>query len=361
MADRLCILHIGVAKTGTSSIQGWLAGNRPELAKRGFHYPSSIGDRNHVRILTLAEGRVPRAVSRNNVTREQVEQGFAAELKALPDSIHTVIISSEGLGTIKEKVETQRLRDFLAPFFSRFRVVVYLRRQDEQRVSLLSTKFKTGTAVTRPIGRSIDSQAFWNRPFNYERVLNVWSETFGRAAVTPRIFQRSDLVGGDVRQDFASVVGLKDLPLSSGKSEKSNPSIKPEAQEFLRLLNTALGDGAEVEKGRYRRLLRAIEAQFEGAGALPDRATAVALMAKCRASNDRVRAAWFPDRAELFREDFSRYPETVGDTERGDVLAVAMHGLRVLLEKRGGDGSGEAKPARAKPVRPGKDRRKAAA
>jgi hypothetical protein len=346
MPDRQCILHIGVAKTGSSSLQGWFSGNRAAFAAKGVHYVKSLGERNHLRILLLAGGRIPRPVRRSNSTRGPVEAEFTEELRGLPPDIHTVVISSEGLGTIKSKEEVAALRSFLEPHFARFRVIAYLRRQDEQRVSLLSTKYKTGVAVNRPLGRSIEDQTFWKRAFDYDRMLDIWAEMFGEAAVTPRIFQREDLAGGDVRSDFAGLLGIEGVPLTATKGEKSNPSILPEAQEFLRLLNEAKkADETEFEKGRYRRLLRALEERFQGSGALPDRATAMALMKKSRASNERVRQRWFPERATLFKEDFSRYPEVAAKTDQERVLGVALHAASILLRPKS-EGLATPEPAR---------------
>ncbi|HEX5860251.1 MAG TPA: hypothetical protein VFY58_00315, partial [Nocardioides sp.] len=47
---RAVVLHIGMGKTGTTSIQGWLHRNRERLAERGILYPASPGERRHVRL-----------------------------------------------------------------------------------------------------------------------------------------------------------------------------------------------------------------------------------------------------------------------------------------------------------------------
>ena len=62
-----------------------------------------------------------------------------------------------------------------------------------------------------------------------------------------------------------------------------------------------------------------------GAGAKPARAEAEAFYDMFRASNDAVRQRHFPDRQQLFDEDFSGYPETSDqrDVTIDDLMAVA--------------------------------------
>jgi hypothetical protein len=42
-----CILHIGLKKTGTTSIQRCLTKNRRQTARRGVLYPRCLGHVNH--------------------------------------------------------------------------------------------------------------------------------------------------------------------------------------------------------------------------------------------------------------------------------------------------------------------------
>ena len=41
------ILHIGTAKTGTTTLQHWFASNRESLQAQGIYYPKSLGKVNH--------------------------------------------------------------------------------------------------------------------------------------------------------------------------------------------------------------------------------------------------------------------------------------------------------------------------
>ena len=51
---RSAILLIGTEKTGTTTLQHFLAANRPALAERGFLYPSFCGAINHTGLAAYA-------------------------------------------------------------------------------------------------------------------------------------------------------------------------------------------------------------------------------------------------------------------------------------------------------------------
>ena len=52
------ILHIGTAKTGTTTLQHWFASNRESLQVQGIYYPNSLGKVNHRKLSLFAINRV---------------------------------------------------------------------------------------------------------------------------------------------------------------------------------------------------------------------------------------------------------------------------------------------------------------
>ncbi|WP_156013483.1 hypothetical protein [Thioalkalivibrio sp. HK1] len=86
---RRLILHAGTPKTGTSSLQWYLADHKDDLAAQGFWYPppSENGEPKHQRLVALS--------------MHEDEPAFIeyceASLAQMPDHIHSIIFTTEGL------------------------------------------------------------------------------------------------------------------------------------------------------------------------------------------------------------------------------------------------------------------------
>jgi hypothetical protein len=84
-------------------------------------------------------------------------------------------------------------------------------------------------------------------------------------------------------------------------------------------------------------LIAALEDIRPGRGALPSRREAQAFQERFEASNERLRHLRFPERARLFDNDFSTYPDTsMLDTALRveDMAEVVVDVLRHLASKR---------------------------
>jgi len=333
MPPRTAILHIGTGKTGTTSIQRALGQNRETLRDKGFAYPESPGHVSHTKLAVFLQecaGAGPGRMQLRAGPTSLFMKSLQEEIGALPATVHTVIFSSEHLfSRAMEPGVLPQLRAMLATMFDRFRIVVYLRRQDELAISRLSTRLKAGRAPTAvfPTGERTRSG------YDYAAGLGPWVEAFGQEAITARIFARSEMAGGDVVRDFLDVCGLPELPPAP---VEANTSLLPHAQEFLRLINLpAEPDSDTTETTSTARkpprnwrppsyFRSFLTTQFGGRGALPSRAEAMAFFASFAESNERVRTTFFPQRNRLFEEDFGRYPENPAPPSDAAVLGVAL-------------------------------------
>ena len=364
MPKRKAIIHIGTAKTGSTTIQRMLAGNREALNADGFAYPRAPGRNNHMKL--AACGAEPRTALRMmrvlgekdelGAVLERLRRDLDAEFSALPDGVHTVIFSNEHCySKINSPEAAERLRDFLSPWFDAFRIVVYLRRQDEFAVSRYTTRLRAGGhevsvlpsanaifeaadddedsaeegdattnvltgSTTQPISRMLD----------WSIMLDNWAAAFGKPALQPRIFDRSAFEGGDLVLDFVRCCGLPETYAQESRS--LNASLRPEAQEFLRRYNEArakaFGEGVKPPKVDAA-LKNALTKHYTGSGRLPLREDAEAFVARFADANRRLRDLYFPDREQVFSTDFSKYP-VLAEPLPPDA-AVLEVALRVLI------------------------------
>ena len=308
---RRCILQIGTEKTGTTSLQAFLAANRERLAARGIRYPRFPGATNHTGLAAYAMDEARRDPLRSALgigdaaAVSSFRTRFAKEAQAeLGASGITVFCSEHCHSRLTSREEVQRLFDLLDPHFDRIDVSVYLRRQDRVAISLYSTRLKSGATDTDILPRTDADDPY----FNYDRSLALWEEVFAPHHVHVRLFEREMLLGGDVVADFLSAWGLGAMR-DYKPAAKLNESITAEAQDFLRRVNATLEapSGLPIEAVQGP-LADSLARAFPGKGPRPSRAAAQAFLDCYRASNEAVRRRHFPSRATLFDESFDAYP-----------------------------------------------------
>ena len=335
---RSAILHIGAEKTGSTTLQAFLAHNRIALRKRGFCYPRFPGRRVHHALPVYAK-RIDRADDLHRFMQVSNEAELArfrrslrraARFELLTTRARTFIFSSEHLQSrLVHPDELQALKDFLDEFFADVQISVYLRRQDRIAVSRYSTDVKSG----RTLRTLLPSDAATLASYDYERLLDRWAGVFGADRVHPRICEPGELVANNIQADFQSVWQLgEDLEPVANRNE----SLTPEAQEFLRILNQHMPSVVDGQENEMRRpVLSALREHFSGSGLRPKRSDAEAFYARFQASNEAVRQRFFPDRPTLFDHDFDQYPETPQHNFRfSDAVTVAAKVIESMQQRR---------------------------
>lgn len=310
--SRRAILQIGTEKTGTTTLQQFLAANRSVLAARGYVYPRFCGATNQTGLAALAldDARTDTirelfaAAADADIGRLRARMRAAARVE-LAD-VRTAIFCNEHCHSrLTTAAEVAALHAFLREHFDDIQVCVYLRRQDQVALSLYSTYLKSGGREARILPRTNSQDPY----FNYAASLALWAAEFGGANLHVRLFDREALIGGSIVDDFMATWDLGGLD-GCTPVRNHNESIQPAAQEYLRHVNAHLGRIASLPPEAVGGpLASALAAHFSGRGTRPARAAAMRFYDLFRASNEVVRRTYFPDRALLFSEDFSSYPE----------------------------------------------------
>lgn len=318
--DRELTLHIGVTKTGSTSIQHVLVASGAELRRQGIHYPTSPGTPAHNILPAVAtdpglfhtfsplvwEGMRP------DLRLKLFVEAFRQEMANLPPDITRCVISSETLATrISTADEAKKLRAFLAPYFASFKVIVYLRRQDSHVVSNYNQDLREGLRATPELPRRRPLGPFKEATLDYDALLSRFAAAFGRSAIVPRIFDRVHLVRGDVVADFLEVAGITLATIEDAQPHLRNPSLNLSGQS---LLAAALARAHARPKGplspkAWQRLAHIATRDFPGRGWQPARAEAAAFLELFRDSNERVRRTYFPHLPALFGDDLDSLPE----------------------------------------------------
>jgi hypothetical protein len=144
--------------------------------------------------------------------------------------------------------------------------------------------------------------------YNHEKLLDRWSIVFGSENIIPRIFIKSELLDGDIKQDFISFLGLNWEHFED--VESINESLNADAQHFLLRINQFLPAFIDDKPNKsHRDLVKLVSTNAAGQPLLPTRDEAENFLKIFAESNERLRKKWFPKRKKLFESDFSIYPE----------------------------------------------------
>jgi tetratricopeptide (TPR) repeat protein len=335
---RQLILHIGLSKTGSSSIQRVLAGQRDVLAAQGVFYPRSPGWENHM-LLPASIVADPNALwdvhpgtwegMKPEVRLAQFREQFAAEMAGMPAEAKRCVISSEQCASLlNHDDDVARLAALLRQWFDPISVVAYLRRQDKHAASAYTQNLRVGILADPALPEGGPTQLV---QYDYGGLLDRWARAFGDAAMVPRIFERADLTGGDAVHDFLEIAGISLPALQDNPDRLANPSVTLAGQELLRRAGRTLeaqgSDRPWRDSPAWRRLTASITEAMPGRGWTPTRAEAEHFMAKFAATNEHARARFFPNRATLFPEDYAELPETLPAISTEDVADAALAAL----------------------------------
>ncbi len=332
------ILHVGVTKTGTTTIQKFLRENSEVLGRQGVFVPRSIMRPHdfgqHIGLSAIAASRTGNAPARQWLSRALVRKG-ANQAEAL-ERLHGLfvqevrdagqhrkaIISTEAMSSLG-RAEFAEVRDILSRLFERIKILIYLRRQDLHAVSLFNSRVRIQLPVL---------DLFPDPPYPYHdfaRMLGDLAETFGRANVEVRLFEPASLEGGDSLSDFRLACGIVDDP-SFFIPERQNESLNAKQVGFIHRLQRANGESM-LPPMQLRAILDELECEERF---MPPRAAAEAYYRQFAAGNALVAREFLGRDGPLFDEDFGMYPESADIADFVTVEDMARAMIRHLNTER---------------------------
>jgi hypothetical protein len=335
-----CFLHIGMEKTGTTSIQKFWIKNRQALKRRGYFYSRVMGRDNHVNLIVYAredntsDNQRKRALARAGLNLNDFRKKLEAEFRdeASCESGRNLVLSNEHLQsrltTISEKV---RLKNLILKVCGNIDVYLYVRRQDLVATSVFGTRLLSGglTTLGEIFPKIVEGEEL---PYfyNYKRIYDEYVDVFGVDNVHVRFFEKDRLVEHDVRIDFLDWIGITE------RSEfrfgpRENESISVAAQFFMSRMNVHnpafYGKAPNPLRGEVDKRASRL---CGGRGRRPARDEAIAFYKHFHKDNsDLFKSAGIDGN---FAEDFSTFPETAEQEIRiGDVADVGVQLFKDLV------------------------------
>ncbi|WP_394242613.1 lipocalin/fatty acid-binding family protein [Vibrio astriarenae] len=315
-------IHIGNHKTGTTSIQGVLKNSKNLLESHGLSYFS-----------TSPNGELMQAGnSWVSACYNDIKQGRTGKIvnpsllsKMLGECKGDVVFSSENLSWIFDINEIILLKSALDLYFDQFEIICYLRRQDKQIVShkLQGAKHKgatnsayyDGDYYAIPVVRNN-----YDEYLDYNKRIGLWADVFGDKSITLKVYERTELLRGDVVDDFLELMGI----------EYINDEI--EYNKTTSLVDTKIGLIANSFS------LGCLDAIIRENGDNSDKMSPSKEQAKCFynkylesniALSTRFRVF---NKDSIFDDDFSNYPECQKDIFTNDTAVKSIEQIFSNLE-----------------------------
>lgn len=314
------ILHIGTGKTGTTSIQKCLHENREVLKKNRILFTKSLGLTNNVDfpiycLKTDKEIASSQYLSRNNIFTiedknkfdESVKSKLKIELQQANDIADTLVISSEHFSTT---LRHQHQINHLAELFQLNnlevdQIIIYLRDQISYLFSDFSTRVSMGIQTAR---RPHIPSELGIHPINYSHTIKLWSNTFPNSKIIVKIFEKNDLLNGDVVVDFFSLLNVNIHTLNlSWKNE--NTSLSELGLNFLIEWNSFIKENPQKNflslknKNISSLLIPLVRNILTGNKIRPNLNEIKKINEICSNENEWIKVNYRPDRSSLFENN----------------------------------------------------------
>lgn len=253
---RLCVIHIGAPKTGTTFLQKVFFLNREILKQQGWLYPDvSLRGYGHHDLAFLLAGGYPEWAAGQDRPLAELQADLATAVRT---EHRAMLLSSENFYLYRQP---QRLHDCLVeagvlPGY-RLKIVVYVREQGAAHESWYNQTIKA-QGYTHSVA---DCVAEFRDLWDYRLQLEAWAHVFGADRLIVRRYDEGDYVGGGLLSDFCAATGL-DAAAIQVDEPTVNSGLNRDALEFQRLVNAL--PLSHVERRRFHRQLIELTARTRG-------------------------------------------------------------------------------------------------
>lgn len=198
-----CWLHIGMHKTGTTSLQA----NLKRIGSTSEWKYICVGGKLHMNTpfhaMFATDPFKYHWFAKQGITPEALSEKGAKLRERLATAIsksraETIIMSAEALPLI-DKAGIARLKEFLDPLFDEIRVIGYVRPPVSFKISIFQEMVKGGRSKF-DVG---------DIKLNYRRKFEKFDQVFGRENVILRKFDPAGFAHGCTVSDFFTSIGLK--------------------------------------------------------------------------------------------------------------------------------------------------------
>ncbi len=211
-------IHIGTPKTGTTTIQHFLANNRNELTKRNICYLNYKGRLEHWFIPSLLNTLWEK--SNKNIdlfyqnktlflNQEQEIQIIKKEIEKL-DSNQIILLSCEGIYQLCSSFELLSIFKEILNFvgISDIKIIVYFRRPADYFISYYTQAIKSGSSnYVNIFQKNPDEGIHFMIAYQlkYAKIMKIYENIFEYKNIIIKSFDRNKLLNNNLIDDFLSI------------------------------------------------------------------------------------------------------------------------------------------------------------
>jgi hypothetical protein len=276
------VVHIGTQKTGSKAIQTFLASSSDQIpgVRLSFSPHGREGIWHEPIYWALRDGTAPDL--------------DAAVSQTVPQDWDIVVFSCEAFHELSPK-SVRIIRDKLGDA----QIVLFIRNQADALNSLLNQYAKAHRVTFDDVVDFARNLTEYNPRFDYQATIVKWAEVFGMQAITPIIYDKRI----DAVQLFCDAIGVT-IPATYEIGSNPNRALTTSAYREFLSAKAAVSDSAELPAlvERLHRDFRdeMIDTFRETGPLLFDAQARLRITGNYDASNEWVRARWFPSRTTLF-------------------------------------------------------------
>ncbi|HEC1730057.1 TPA: hypothetical protein R1705_001707, partial [Campylobacter coli] len=308
-------IHIGTAKTGTTTLQEFLFLNK-NLKDYIFLTDTFLGVKNHSTLAVLGYEKTYRdGYTRNKkiftdedliLHQEKIIENLSSKIEKQQRKI---IFSSE---LIQLKLSYQNILKFKKSLkrigFKEIKIIIYLREYLDLFRSLSVETIRHGG--NGEIFYKEAENSFWATHIcNHKQTLQWWGEIFGKENLIVRLFDNNEFYQGDLLKDFIHSIGLEwddefIIP------PKQNESLDLLGIELLRRVNSISSRYTGVQPFIKTFCEKHFTSKDPHLKFQPPKEIMQSYINYFEESNEWVRQEFFPHKERLFpKKDLSNYKE----------------------------------------------------
>ena len=232
------VVHAGIHKTGSTSLQIFLKANQAQLEKLNIYRIHPLEDGGPSKDTEPTCHGLARAFIQRDLKKiKEYEKRVVRFLKkAIPKKTDTFILSSEEFDRFT--ADTAKLfKEHISSHFDSFKVSIYIRPHAALINSQHSQQLREGFIKQRisPFFRSCVKHAWFVK---LDEIIGGWVEVFGKESVLVNSAVREDLFKKDISHDFFKLIIGIELPDGFLRSPNANTKLTLVGREALvRLLH----------------------------------------------------------------------------------------------------------------------------